>query len=61
MADIEKLRIAEAERLAREAQARRRWEHEDLKRMKRDITEKDFPDEWLEEAEDYMKDKAGGS
>ncbi len=59
---LEKLRLAEAERLAREAEARRRWEQQDLRRLKEDIRDDDlFPDDWLEEAEDYMKDKAGGS
>ena len=59
---LEKLRLAEAERLAREAEARRRWELQDLRRLKEDIRDDDlFPDDWLEEAEDYMKDKAGGS
>ena len=62
MPNLEKLRIAEAERLAREAQARRQWEHEDLKRLKENIRNDDLlPDEWLEEAQEYMRDKAGGS
>ena len=59
---LEKLRIAEAERLAKEAEARRRWEHEDLRRLKENIRDDElFPDDWLEEAEEYMRDKAGGS
>lgn len=58
---LEKLRIAEAERLAREAQARRLWEQEDLKRLRQNIRDDDLlPDEWLEEAEEYMRDKPGG-
>ena len=59
---LDKLRIAEAERLAREAEARRRWEQEDLRNLKRNIRDDDyFPDDWLEEAEEYMRRKGGGT
>lgn len=59
---LKDLRAKEAERLAKEAEARRRWEYEDLKKLKQNIRDDDFlPDEWLEEAEEYMRNRAGGS
>lgn len=62
MKSLDKLHIAEAERLAKEAEARRRWEQQDLRRLKENIRDNDyFPDDWLEEAEEYMKDKGGGT
>ncbi len=51
MPNLEEMQYEEERRKLREAEARRRWEFEDLQRTKRDVIEKDFPDEWLEEIE----------
>ena len=51
MSDLEDLRAAEAEREAREAQARRQWQSMDWRESKDKMANMDFPDEWLEEAE----------
>ena len=45
------LELSRAEVEALEMQARQRWESADLQRTKKDVLEKDFPDEWLEEIE----------
>ncbi len=51
MSDLEDLRAAEAEREAREAQARRQWQSMDWRESKDKMENMDFPDEWLEESE----------
>ncbi len=51
MIDLSELKAKEAEREAREAQARRQWQAMDWRESKDKMENMDFPDEWLDEAE----------
>ena len=51
MNNFDELRAAEAEREAREAQARRQWQTMDWAASRDKMKNMEFPDEWLEEAD----------